>query len=147
MFDFGVGYSELFVLGLIAILVIGPKDLPKVMRMIGQTTRKMRGMAREFQGHVDQAMRETGMDEIKKDIAKAKEEVDKAAAPLNAAPMSKGPGGINPAGINPAGTSLPSLGLENDFAKVFGSGTAGETKVLGHVVEHASTLAVEKQGA
>jgi sec-independent protein translocase protein TatB len=138
MFDFGVGYSELFVLGLIAILVIGPKDLPKVMRMIGQTTRKLRGMAREFQGHVDQAMRETGMDEIKKDIAKAKEEVDKAATPLNSASVSKGPGS----------TSVPALSLENnDFSKIFGTEGKGETKVQGHVVEHAQTVAVEKQSA
>jgi sec-independent protein translocase protein TatB len=134
MFDFGVGYSELFVLGLIAILVIGPKDLPKVMRMIGQTTRKMKGMAREFQGHVDQAMRDTGMDEIKKDIAKAKEEVEKAATPI-----SKSPGGI----------SIPNMGLDNDFAKVFGSGAEakGETKVLGHLVEHAEKSATEKPSA
>jgi sec-independent protein translocase protein TatB len=125
MFDFGVGYSELFVLGLIAILVIGPKDLPKVMRMIGQTTRKMKGMAREFQGHVDQAMRDTGMDEIKKDIAKAKQEVEKAASPI-----SKSSGSV----------SIPNLGLENDFAKMFGSGSEvkGETKVQGHIVEHAA---------
>jgi sec-independent protein translocase protein TatB len=134
MFDFGVGYSELFVLGLIAVLVIGPKDLPKVMRMIGQTSRKLKGMAREFQGHVDQAMRDTGMDEIKKDIAKAKEEVEKAASPI-----SKSPGSI----------SFPNMGLDNDFAKVFGSGAEanGETKVQGHLVEHADKPATEKPGA
>jgi sec-independent protein translocase protein TatB len=65
MFDFGVGYSEMFVLALIALIVIGPKDLPKVLRTFGRFMQKARGMAREFQGHVDQAMRETGVDEIK----------------------------------------------------------------------------------
>jgi sec-independent protein translocase protein TatB len=65
MFDFGVGYSEMFVLALIAIIVIGPKDLPKVLRTFGRFMQKARGMAREFQGHVDQAMRESGVDEIK----------------------------------------------------------------------------------
>jgi sec-independent protein translocase protein TatB len=65
MFDFGVGYSEMFVLALIALIVIGPKDLPKVLRTLGRFMQKARGMAREFQGHVDQAMRESGMDEVK----------------------------------------------------------------------------------
>ena len=53
MFDFGVGYSEMFVLALIAVIVIGPKDLPKVLRAFGKMMTKARGMAREFQGHVD----------------------------------------------------------------------------------------------
>jgi sec-independent protein translocase protein TatB len=68
MFDFGVGYSEIFVLALIAIIVIGPKDLPKVLRAFGKTMAKVRGMAGEFQGHVDQAMKEAGLDDVKKDL-------------------------------------------------------------------------------
>lgn len=68
MFDFGVGYSEIFVLALIAIVVIGPKDLPKVLRAFGRTMTKVRGMASEFQGHVDQAMKEAGLEDVKKDF-------------------------------------------------------------------------------
>ena len=68
MFDFGVGYTELFVLALVAVIVIGPKDLPRVLRTFGQFMQKARGMAREFQGHVDAAMKETGVAELKKDI-------------------------------------------------------------------------------
>jgi sec-independent protein translocase protein TatB len=68
MFDFGVGYSELFVLALIAVIVIGPKDLPKVLRSFGRMMTKMRGMAREFQGHVDSAMKDAGLDDVKKDL-------------------------------------------------------------------------------
>lgn len=84
MFDFGVGYSELFVLALIAVIVIGPKDLPKVLRTIGRMTTKARGLAREFQGHVDQAMREAGIDELKKEVQSisGKDAGLKAAAPL-----------------------------------------------------------------
>ena len=58
MFDFGFGYSEMFVVAVVAIIVIGPKDLPKVLRALGRTVAKMRGMAREFQGHLDQAMKD-----------------------------------------------------------------------------------------
>lgn len=68
MFDFGIGYTELIVIALVAIIVIGPKDLPKVLRAFGRTMQKVRGMAREFQGHLDQAMREAGVDDIKKEL-------------------------------------------------------------------------------
>lgn len=68
MFDFGFGYSEMFVVAVVAIIVIGPKDLPKVLRALGKTVAKMRGMAREFQGHLDQAMKETGFEEVKKEF-------------------------------------------------------------------------------
>jgi sec-independent protein translocase protein TatB len=68
MFDFGIGYTELFVVAVVAIIVIGPKDLPRVLRAFGKTVAKMRGMAREFQGHLDSAMKEAGIDEVKKEF-------------------------------------------------------------------------------
>lgn len=68
MFDFGIGYTELVVIAVVAIIVIGPKDLPRVLRAFGKTMGKLRGMAREFQGHLDDAMREAGLDEVKKDL-------------------------------------------------------------------------------
>jgi len=72
MFDFGIGYTELLVIAVVAIIVIGPKDLPKVLRAFGRMMAKVRGMAREFQGHLDAAMRETGFDEVKKDLQSIK---------------------------------------------------------------------------
>jgi sec-independent protein translocase protein TatB len=112
MFDFGVGYSELFVLGLIAVVVIGPKDLPKVLRMFGQFTRKMRGMARDFQGHVDAAMKDAGIDDIKKSVQDAK---------------SSFPTGNAMMGLDPA-----KLAQSNDFDKIFDAkGKPGETKIAG----------------
>ncbi len=70
MFDFGIGSSELVVIAIVALIVIGPKDLPKVLRTIGQFTSKMRSMAREFQRHLDEATKEAGLDEVKADINK-----------------------------------------------------------------------------
>ena len=70
MFDFGIGTSELLVIAIVALIVIGPKDLPKVLRTIGQFTTKMRSLAREFQRHLDEASREAGLDEVKKDVNK-----------------------------------------------------------------------------
>lgn len=72
MFDFGIGYTELVVIALVAIIVIGPKDLPRVLRGLGRMMTKMRGMAREFQGQMDAAMKEAGLDEVKRDLQSLK---------------------------------------------------------------------------
>lgn len=71
MFDFGIGTSELLIVAIVALLVVGPKDLPKLLRSIGHFTTKIRGMAREFQGHLNEAMKETGVDEVRKEVSKA----------------------------------------------------------------------------
>ncbi len=68
MFD--VGWSEMFIILLVAILVIGPRDLPKVARTVGRWMGKARAMAREFQRSLDDMMREAELDELKKQIEK-----------------------------------------------------------------------------
>jgi sec-independent protein translocase protein TatB len=130
MFDFGVGYSELFVLAIIAVIVIGPKDLPKVLRTFGQFMNKMRGMAREFQGHVDQAMKDTGVDSIKKDVQALKESVGTSVKSIDAAgkKMTDAPKMSAP--------SFPYMGGSpaRDYATYFGDETKGETRVAGSLV-------------
>ena len=66
MFD--IGWTEITVILVIAIIVIGPKDLPKVLRTVGQWVAKAKAMARDFSGHVDEIIRETEIDEVKKQI-------------------------------------------------------------------------------
>lgn len=68
MFDFDAG--KLIVIGLVALIVIGPKELPRVLRQLGQAISKMRRMAGEFQGQFMEAMREAEIDEIRKDVTK-----------------------------------------------------------------------------
>lgn len=68
MFDFGLSMSELMVIAVIALIVVGPKDLPKMLRTIARYVTKLRGMAGEFQRHLDAAIRETGIDDVKKDM-------------------------------------------------------------------------------
>ena len=65
---FEVGWSELLVIALVAIVVIGPKDLPRVMRVVGQWSGKVKRMAREFQGQFNEALREAELDEVRKDV-------------------------------------------------------------------------------
>ncbi|MEH2508844.1 sec-independent protein translocase protein TatB [Nitrobacteraceae bacterium AZCC 1564] len=64
MFD--IGWSELVVIGVVALIAIGPKELPGVLRMVGQWIGKARRMAAEFQGQFNEAMREAEMADIKK---------------------------------------------------------------------------------
>lgn len=64
MFD--IAWSELGVIAVVALVVIGPKDLPKVLRTVGQWTSKARTMAREFQSGVDDMVRESELDELRK---------------------------------------------------------------------------------
>jgi len=69
MFDFA--WSEIAVLGVIALVVIGPKDLPKALKTAGFAVRKARMMAREFQNSVDDMIRESELQEIREQAAKA----------------------------------------------------------------------------
>jgi len=66
MFD--ISWSEFLLIGVIALIVIGPKELPGVLRTLGQYTRKVRGMAADFQNQFQEAMREAEMADLKKQV-------------------------------------------------------------------------------
>ena len=103
MFDFGVGYSEMFLIAVVAVIVIGPKDLPRVLRAFGKTVAKLRGMAREFQGHLDGALREAGLDDLKKEMQGLK----------------------NIGSLEPSKSMAPAKAPDNEFAKYFGDAPTG----------------------
>jgi sec-independent protein translocase protein TatB len=71
MFD--IGWSELVLIGVVALVAIGPKELPGVLRMVGQWMGKARKMAAEFQGQFQEAMREAEMADLKKSFDEVKE--------------------------------------------------------------------------
>ena len=71
MFDFDAG--KFIIIGIVALIVIGPKELPRVMRQVGQAAAKMRRMAAEFRGQFMDAMREADVDNLKADVAKLAE--------------------------------------------------------------------------
>src|ERR1700726_2154705 len=71
MFD--IGWSELLVIAVVALIAIGPKELPGVLRMVGQWMGKARKMAAEFQGQFQEAMREAEMADLKKSFDEVKE--------------------------------------------------------------------------
>ena len=71
MFDFDAG--KLIIVGIIALIFIPPKDLPRVLRQAGQMVGKMRRMASEFQGQFMDAMREADMEDLRKEARKLAE--------------------------------------------------------------------------
>jgi sec-independent protein translocase protein TatB len=66
MFD--IGWTELLLIAVVAIVVIGPKDLPRAMRTVGQWTTKMKRMAGDFQRQFNEAVREAELDDVKNQV-------------------------------------------------------------------------------
>jgi sec-independent protein translocase protein TatB len=73
MFD--IGWGELVVIGIVALIAIGPKELPTVLRTLGQYMAKIRRMAADFQGQFQDAMREAEMADLKKQAEDLKSSV------------------------------------------------------------------------
>ena len=65
---FGIDSPELLVIAIVALVVIGPKELPGMLRSWGKWMAQMRGMAAEFRGHVDEMVRQSELDEVKKQL-------------------------------------------------------------------------------
>ena len=121
----GVGFEEMILLVLVAIVVIGPKDLPLMMRKFGRFTGKMRAMAFEFKQGFDELGRQAELEELRKEVADLKKstgledlrrdfEEDKRAleADVNSAladPAPPKPAALAPLGEPAAGTQLPPL--------------------------------------
>ena len=68
MFD--IGWQELFILAVLAIIVIGPKDLPRTIKTVTGWLRKARSMARELQGGIDDVVREAELDDLQREANK-----------------------------------------------------------------------------
>ena len=63
-----ISWTEFLLIAIVALVFIGPKELPAVLRAVGQWTRKIRGMAAEFQSQFREAMREAEMGDLKKQV-------------------------------------------------------------------------------
>ncbi|WP_349367553.1 Sec-independent protein translocase protein TatB [Salinarimonas sp.] len=84
MFD--LSWGEMMLVGAVALIVIGPKDLPRTLRAVGQAVGKIKRMASEFQGQFNQAMREAELDSVRKEV----EGINRAAqAGLNPAKAAR----------------------------------------------------------
>ena len=66
-----VGWTEILVIAIVLIIVVGPKDLPQMLRTFGRMMTKMRGMAGDFRQQFDEALREADLEDVKKTIGDA----------------------------------------------------------------------------
>ena len=94
----GIGFSELLVLALAALIIVGPKDLPLMMRKAGQMVAKARSMAREFQAAFEDIARQSELEDLRKEIedlkrnnamTDAQADLANMESDINAAVMSK----------------------------------------------------------
>jgi sec-independent protein translocase protein TatB len=113
---FDIGWPELMLIGVVALVVIGPKDLPAALRVAGFWVRKARSLSREFQSSVEQMMREAELHEVQQDLKKATEfdldrefqkivdpAIDPGADPALAAKKAEAPDHVDmtPAPVDP----------------------------------------------
>ncbi len=105
-----VGFFEIVVIAVIALVVVGPKDLPRLMRMAGRTAAQARRMAAEFSAAFSQMARESEMEDMRRELdalkrnnvfADAKHSVDEAMRPVDAAVREEA-AGIRSAASAPA---------------------------------------------
>ncbi len=92
MFDFDLG--KMLVVAIVALAVIPPKDLPRVMRTVGQMMGKMRRMASEFQGQFMDAMREAEFESVRKELADLNQKATASIAEMNEKATSFDPAGM-----------------------------------------------------
>ena len=125
MFD--IGWAELLVIGVVALIVIGPKELPAVLRTLGQSMAKIRRMASDFQGQFNDALREAELSDLKKQAEDFKSSVtdissfdpmadtrrdidgafDDAPPPPDVASADAPPAGEPPIDVPPAAAAEP----------------------------------------
>lgn len=109
MFD--LGWSEILVIAIVALVVVGPKDLPNLLRMIGRFVRQARGVARNFQGAMDQMLRESELADLKREFNANLNDED-YVAPRIQPPVT--PAAPQPAAAPPA-AALPTAGPADDI--------------------------------
>ncbi|KHA52700.1 Sec-independent protein translocase protein TatB [Sulfitobacter geojensis] len=114
MFD--LGWTELLVIGIVALIVVGPKDLPILFRKVGQFVGKAKGMAREFSSAMNDAADDSGMREMSTSINKS----------LKAA---TNPVGTAMDGVKTAAKSLTDLDPESETGKLSAERAANAKKI------------------
>lgn len=135
-----IGWSELLILGVVAILVVGPRELPGMLRNFGKTIGQLRKMAGEFQTQFNDALKDAELDEVRRSINDVTSAASKAANPIKAAGSelksaietaakpSSSPNGS--ADAEPAGSEAPAETAEATDAPVAANESSGEARVV-----------------
>jgi sec-independent protein translocase protein TatB len=110
---FELDWAKLVVIGVVALIAIGPKELPTVLRTVGQWMGKMRRMAAEFQGQFQEAMREAEMADLKRHV----DEISDAAKGLTTFdPLQSTPAEAKTATEPASGASAPAATTQDSVA-------------------------------
>jgi len=119
MFD--IGWSELLVIAVVAIVVVGPKDLPRLMRTFGHYMGKVRGMAADFQRQFEEAVRDSELDEVRKAVHEVRATASSATAeidkPLMVKTYMETPAGAPPASTETVAKTPPKPRAKRTAAK------------------------------
>ena len=157
----GIGGFEILVIGLVALLVVGPKDLPMLMRKVGQFVGKARGMANEFRASFDEMARQSELDDLRKEVEALRSgqgmyalgaDADEAfkdirkelEAPIEA-PASTAP--VEPASEAPAQTVATGVDEWPDMAPAVAAAPAPETKPAAKPRARKASAASSADGA
>jgi len=124
---FDIGWPELMLIGVVALVVIGPKDLPAALRVAGYWVRKARTLSREFHGSIEQMMREVELHEVQNELKKATEldldrEFNKIMDPVN--DPAAGPPRVIPDYVDTTPASAVPIPAEPDAAPIAGEAAA-----------------------
>jgi sec-independent protein translocase protein TatB len=149
MFD--IGWSELVVIAVVALIAIGPKELPGVLRMVGQWMGKARKMAAEFQGQFQEAMREAEMADLKKTFDEVKEAATGFASDNIMTSLQKDVGDAlkiddldKPAIEPPVIPTTPEAPIPETFTEADAHALAGEPLAITREVEAEKDLVTER---
>lgn len=153
-----IGGTELLVIALVLILVVGPKDLPRVLRTIGQFMGKMRGMTREFQKSIDDMAREADVADMRKELKSVSDTVSGSVTDSDVTKKventidstgllrdaMKEDYGLSDEAAEKAAAKLPPL-PDRGEAEADGSKAEGATEDDADTVEAAPAVQEEKQ--
>lgn len=139
MFD--IGWSELLLIGVVALIVIGPEDLPKLFHTLGRITARARGMAREFSSAMEDAAKASGLEEAAKTLKDVNALTSKKALGLDALeraterfekwdPLNPRDDAARRAPVPDPSAPVPPVAVPDDLPPVPGvsAGLAGETE-------------------
>lgn len=155
-----IGWPEMLVIAIVLIVVVGPKDLPKMLRTFGRTTSKLRSMAGDFRKQFDEALKEAELDEIKtlasdarklnpagelkkalNPMEKAAQDVkaglDKAMKPSQPTPASPVARAAEP--LKPGATALPGEGAGTSATKANGAAKSNAPVAAGKTAQPNKT--------
>src|ERR1700689_2526659 len=138
MFDLSL--TEFLLIGVVALIVIGPKELPAVLRTVGQWTRKVRRMAADFQGQFQEAMREAEMGDLKKQVD------DLAQGVKNYDPLKDVKADVEAAGRD-IQASLEQKPEKTTLAEAVTPAAADEAEVIVTATAPVAPDAIETSGA